>query len=227
MRHLWFIIAVLVLPAAPATAEPPKSVIEDQAETEDISNLGTAFFQEYHDPGWLRLKDKNGHIYTADFHYVTISLDTIQMWKKGEAFELQVRPDSGTGIMRHQDKKFYKLYFNQEDHPIDRLLQDCKKNSKSYYDACYADAGQQWKTEQNYILDHSHDSEYTQYAGRTQKSWEEYKKAIIDAYSPNRTIQNGRLHETYGWILIARLERDRYFHLYGLFYLRNSYDSNY
>lgn len=226
MRHLSIVIAILFLAVSPTLAEPPKTVIEDQGE-EKISNLGTVFFQEYHDPGWLRLKDKSGHTFDANFHYVTISPETIEMWEKGEAFELQIRPDSGTGILRHQNKKFYKLYFNQKDHPIDRLLQDCKKISKSYHDACYADAGQLWKTEQNYILDHSHADEYTQYAASTQQSWEEYKKSIMDAYSPKRTLQDGRLYETYAWILLARLERDRYFHLYGLFYLSNSYDSNY
>lgn len=46
MRHLWIVIAALILPAAPAMAEPPKTVIEDQAEADLL--LGKHLFTEWY-----------------------------------------------------------------------------------------------------------------------------------------------------------------------------------
>ena len=180
-------------------------------------------FVESHDPGYFVLKDKNDKEYIADFYYDTISADDISTWKAQEPITIFLKKDVGIGIIREKTKKFYKVFFRQNNHPIETILNLCLKNAKSYFDECYMNAALRWNQEQLFILNNQKNLDYALYSAKTEKAWQAYQQNVKDEFFKSREDEDYRLKTTYQAILNARLERDRYFHLVHFLNFTNSY----
>lgn len=204
-KNLFIITALLAMlsPVFAARAEPDEPPIL----------LEKVEFLESHDPGWLLLKGKDSGItYTAHFYYETISGDEIDKWEKAELFNIEINPNEGVGIRDVHTKKFYKIFFEEENHPITNNMEKCKETAEGRlgFTGCFQDAYRQWILEQTLFVS---ELGMTKQLTQSRKAWENYTETVIHEFSESRRENGGTQDATDAAILAERMQKNHYLEL--------------
>lgn len=138
-------------------------------------------FIDFHDPGWMLLRDESGREITASFYYELIQYEDISTWKPNEQVIISLTEEHGVQITRQATGESYTVVFQDYD-PIAHALQTClSKSSGSSMEVggCYYHPIQYWKGQANSLLTHllkSTSRELTRALKLEQQSWELYQE---------------------------------------------------
>lgn len=138
-------------------------------------------FVDFHDPGWMLLRDQSGNEIMADFYYELIQYEDISSWKPNEQLIISLTEEHGVQITRQTTGESYTVVFQDYD-PIAHVLQTClSKSSGSSMEVggCYYYPIQYWKGQANSLLTHllkSTSPELTKALKLEQQSWELYQE---------------------------------------------------
>ena len=142
----------------------------------------TLTFNEFHDPGWMKLTRPNGEQVTANFFYSLIEFEDIDEWKEGEAIEVTVSDSEGVLIRRIKTDKTYIVVFS-EQYPIDQLLDECLSSDMSttiQIAGCHGQASYYWDaysdTLQQSLLS-MNNSDFADALIKESEAWNVYKES--------------------------------------------------
>jgi hypothetical protein len=150
----------------------------------------TLTFNEFHDPGWMKLTRPNGEQVTADFFYSLIEYEDISEWKEGEPIEVTVSDSEGVLIRRQKTDRVYLVVFN-DAYPIDNRLGDCHNEDfvGTHHDAnCHDEATYYWRAYSEallHFLSQRNDSKLADVLRKEAEAWNDYvesRNAGIRAY---------------------------------------------
>ena len=209
MNKYYIILALFIIITMPIQAWAQSN---EQPDTNYI-NLEKVSFVDFHDPGWIILKNEVGEEYIADFYYDFIEYKDIDTWSSNENLTITISEDKGIGIVREKTNQFYKLFFRKEHHPIEIKLKKCRQ--KGPMTDCFLDAANHWKVEADfafsYFLKRLKDKQQQENLIKSQEAWYKYRESIVNSYIEIPNYEGG----TYGLTLAAKfymvLDRSRYY----------------
>ena len=139
-------------------------------------------FIDFHDPGWMLLRDESGNEFRAEFFYELIQFNDIQAWKPNEELLLSLTETHGIQLTRIATGQSYTIVFTDYD-PIAESLENCldqSSGSSMEIAACYGKPISYWKGQAQSLFSHliaSAEPNLVTALQREQQSWELYQEA--------------------------------------------------
>lgn len=178
-------------------------VYADDRGTEQLS------FIEFHDPGWMLLRDESGNELRAEFYYELIQFNDIQAWKPNEELLLSLTDTHGIQLTRMATGQSYTIVFRDYD-PIAESLENClaqSSGSSMEIASCYSKPIRYWKGQAQSLYNNRIESAEPNLVTALQieqQAWELYQE------TRNAAIEE-LMKESRGTIQIIRNAEDSYF----------------
>jgi len=122
---------------------------------EDPIHIKTVTFQTYKGgASQIILKDDEGGEIVVWQPSFTEEKDWVTKWEEGESFDIVQQRKGVSGLVRARDKKFIKVYFYSDFHPIKVLRQQCfdVEFTTSGMVGCEAASAKRWEKEYDYMF---------------------------------------------------------------------------
>lgn len=166
------------------------------------------WFIEFHDPGWMLLRDESGQELRAEFYYELILFSDIQAWKPNEELLLSLTDTHGIQLTRMATGQSYTIVFTDYD-PIAESLENCLEQSSGSsmeIAGCYSKPIRYWKGQAQSLYKHRIESAEPNLVTALQieqQSWELYQE------TRNAAIEE-LLKDSWGTIQIIKNAEDSY-----------------
>ena len=143
-------------------------------------------YLEFHDPGYLVLKDSSGAMSNLDFGYTGLTYEVVETWPKGKTIRIAYSPEQGTEIIDPANNKRYSVSGKIR---LDDLQESCEAAGlmpeMMAKGSCQSEALEKWDLELNRAygaIMKGPLSEETKAAVRSaQREWLEYRDSSIVA----------------------------------------------
>jgi uncharacterized protein YecT (DUF1311 family) len=154
-------------------------------------------FLEFHDPGYLMLKDATGKESELIFGYEGLTYEVVSTWPQGKKIRLVYTPEKGTELVDLEDGARYPIQAAMP--PIDELAEHCveRNGTTAGMVVCFRGEAKAWDSEMNRVyrsLMESDFSDETKLAVRTaQREWIKFRDASMAAIRAVRDESSGTI----------------------------------
>jgi|GEM_PF-6888336 len=208
--------------------------------TSELTFITDGKFQDYHDnPARITIAINTDNktqraikVISGNFYNKFVKYEEIYTWEKNERLVISHHKTKGLGVLRKQDGKFYKMFFDirsDQLHPFHVMKGKCfmeHGQTTISIDMCSSMEAKNWIIEQNYAIEHlvkTLTPEARQHLLQSQKDWLAYTQSNKQLHRTCSTqnLCKGSRHTTGYASLNTKMQIERTQHIMSIYFYMN------